>query len=147
MDYEQAREYTLLKNSEIYRMSEEGENYNEDNKLIVKEISTILKKISDFNFSEKIEEAFSIQTLPCRFEKVDKIRLKNTRIKELILDMGHNSQSIEKVLERIKKEFKNKKIGVIYSGNITKDVKNCLEIMNKESDIVYLTFATSQETQ
>lgn len=114
---------------------------------MVKYIAEIVEGISSYRYSEFIPEAFSTETLPCRYQKVSSKILKEgkSKIGKVILDMGHNSQSIERVLEKIKLEFKSSKIGVIFTGNKMKDCETSMKILTQKSDLVYLTFISSQK--
>lgn len=145
--YQQAKDIADGLGSELTVLDAGFDNYEEENKEMVRLIARKVKEVSRFDFESKIDEAFDTETLPCRYEKVPERLLGASKIKDVILDMGHNHQSLQRVMERLKNDFKLKKIGVVFSGNKAKDVQSMIELLSNEADYLYLTFPSSQQQQ
>ena len=67
---------------------------------------------------------------PCRYEKHG----------DLILDVAHNPAALKRLFQRVKSEYPERKIHVLFGMASDKDIKGALEIVSKVSDsLLFLT--------
>jgi dihydrofolate synthase/folylpolyglutamate synthase len=87
--------------------------------------TAVLQQLSIFSPTPPIE-------LPCRFEQVV---CKNKRV---ILDVAHNPQGIEKLIERLNFSFPNQPYRFIFSMSSTKDLPTCAALIRSAAASVYV---------
>ena len=74
----------------------------------------------------------------CRFEKVKHKFLKNSKIQDLILDVGHNIQALESIYQRIRVEYGSEtKISVIFGCKRAKDHSEINRFLAKNSEKIF----------
>jgi len=85
--------------------------------------------LSFLGIPEKEREEGVNKVPPCRFEKV--------YTKDIILDVAHNEDAIEKLLSRVEKEYPGKKLCVVYAASKDKDYLSCLNKLKEKSAYVF----------
>jgi dihydrofolate synthase/folylpolyglutamate synthase len=134
-------------------------DYERENSNIVSKAIEVLRQTYPAKFNKVTLEAINYglkQKQPCRKEYVFDIlgrnfltnHLKvnydlslNTKIKEIILDVAHNSHGLEKLLYNLRQENPKSFIRVICGFSANKDKSDIFRIIGSYSDLVYLVAA------
>lgn len=133
-----AQKFADEKNSQLTISGEDLGDFYLENKLLVKKGAEIL--FPEFDYIDSVDYAFE-QNMACRFEKVPSENLEKIEcdFKSVILDVGHNPQSLEKFIEKYNKEENSDddKICVVFGCKNSKDYRLANKMLGEFADMVY----------
>lgn len=134
---EVVNKFALEKKSRVYRCDENFGDFVLENRRLIEKGAEIL--MPNYNYYHSVEWAFR-QKMSCRFEMVSQtqLRYKKSKVKTVILDVGHNPQSLEKVFEKFYKEIgRNKKVCVLFGCKFTKDYRTANKLISNFAKKIY----------
>lgn len=132
-----AKEFADRSGSPLYQNKDNLEDFVLENKSLVKKGAEILN--SEYQYGDSVQWAFA-QQMPCRFERVPGEYLSRigSRVSKVILDVGHNPQSLEKIFEKIKnEEAPGTRISVLFGCKDTKDYHTVNRVLSEKAEAVY----------
>ena len=105
-----------------------GRSFKDENENLLRTAAKLLNP--KLNISPQAEhEAISNWELPCRLEALKSQYLKNTRLKSVHFDVGHNPDAVEKTLELYRTKVDMSKTAIVYGCKPLKDCGSCLDIL------------------
>jgi dihydrofolate synthase / folylpolyglutamate synthase len=131
----------------VIRVGESQVSFDEENRLIARTALESLSKTIPINQEAIIK---GLEALPsCRFERVSKQLLQNRfgekkLPKEIILDVAHNPDGLERLFLRMRQEYGDVAVHVVYGASKDKNIEECLKIILKEAKRVTFIQAESE---
>lgn len=127
--YDLVEPYAQKLKSPLYQVTGTFANFEEENSAIAAKVVELL------GVSPEASRKGLQACPPCRFEKVHRNELSC----DVVLDVAHNPQAIERLLERLENEFPQKPIIAIYGASKDKDYKTCIQkLANKCQELTFV---------
>jgi dihydrofolate synthase / folylpolyglutamate synthase len=140
---ESIRQIASSMNCPLFCVEDTKGDFEEENLLIARQAVECLSE--KFSISKEALEQGLKDLPPCRFEIVAQSQLKE-RFGEhipraIILDVGHNPDAIQRLFSRIKNDYGDVPICVVYGASKDKDVRSCIELMLQKAESLYFVAA------
>lgn len=135
--------------SPIIQVKKCSSSFEEENRMIAKEALDYLAK--SIPISQEAISKGQEACPPCRYEKVPNEQL----YKKLggaipyvtILDVAHNPDGLFRLFSRIREEYNEHPLHVVYGASKDKDIDGCLAIILKEAKNITFVEAESERAQ
>jgi len=127
--------FTKRKNSPLFQVVGNFDDYHAENCAIAKKALEILKV--DSNIIAKAINALP----PCRTEEVNYLDKSVA-----ILDVAHNPDGLNQLFKALKKRFPGKEFCVVFGISKNKDIASCLEILKINASRFYFVEAKNERS-
>ena len=127
--FEQSMKKAFEHNSPFFYSTQIRDTYELENEDLIRLGAKIVKPI--FDYEAHIDEAVDFQVVS-RFEKVpeEKLAERGSRVKNVHLDVGHNIDCIQRLFERVKREYgAEARVGVCFALKNKKPLDKIFECL------------------